>query len=121
MKNDYNQKKRITIILLAVVAVCLAGGLFWYMGTLGSTQPPVALAENQTETEPTVTIPESQPDRTSKPETVSEPETATEPETSSEPETTGEPETAARQEKESSRAAGTVTGAVRGKPSAVIR
>lgn len=59
MKNDYNQKKRITIILLAVVAVCLAGGLFWYMGTLGSTQPPVALAENQTETEPTVTIPES--------------------------------------------------------------
>lgn len=118
MKNDYNQKKRITIILLAVVAVCLAGGLFWYMGTLGSTQPPVALAENQTETEPTVTIPESQPDRTSKPETVSEPETATEPETSSEPETTGEPETAARQEKESSRAAGTVTGAVRGKPSA---
>ncbi len=118
MKNEYNKKKRITIILLAAVAVCLAGGLFWYMGTLGNTQPSVSLAENQLETETTVTVPEIQPETTSEPETVSEPETATEPETTSELKETVEPEASARQEKESSRAAGTVTGAVQEKPSA---
>lgn len=42
MKNEYNKKKRITIITLSALAVCLAAGLFWYMGTLGNTQPPAA-------------------------------------------------------------------------------
>ena len=106
MKNEYNKKKRIAIILLSAVAVCLAGGLLWYMGTLGNPQPSVPLTENQLETEPTVTVPEIQPEATAE----SEP--------SSEPETEAESETAVRQEKESNSAAGTVTGAVKAKPSA---
>ena len=106
MKNEYNKKKRIAIILLSAVAVCLAGGLLWYMGTLGNPQPSVPLTENQLETEPTVTVPEIQLEATAE----SEP--------SSEPETEAESETAVRQEKESNSAAGTVTGAVKAKPSA---
>ena len=60
MKNEYNMKKRITITVLSVTAVCLAGGLFWYMGTLGNTQPPAVQTESQPE--PTVTVPEIAPE-----------------------------------------------------------
>ena len=104
MKNDYNKKKRITIITLSAVAVCLAGGLFWYMGTLGNTQPPVVQTESQPVTEPTVTVPQIKPESTTEPST-------TAPETTPAPETTSEPEA------ESSAQAGTVTGEVQPKPS----
>lgn len=104
MKNEYNKKKRIAIITLSALAVCLAGGLFWYMGTLGNTQPPVAQTESQTEPEQTVTVPEIKPESTQEPST-------TAPETTPEPETTSQPET------ESSSPAGTVTGDVQAKPS----
>lgn len=104
MKNEYNKKKRIAIITLSALAVCLAGGLFWYMGTLGNTQPPVVQAESQTEPEQTVTVPEIKPESTQEPST-------TAPETTPEPETTSQPET------ESSSPAGTVTGDVQAKPS----
>lgn len=104
MKSDYNKKKRITIITLTAVAVCLAGGLFWYMGTLGNTQPPVVQTESQPVTEPTVTVPQIKPESTTEPST-------TAPETTPAPETTSEPEP------ESSAQAGTVTGEVQQKPS----
>lgn len=104
MKNEYNKKKRIAIITLSALAVCLAGGLFWYMGTLGNTQPPVVQTESQTEPEQTVTVPEIKPESTQEPST-------TAPETTPEPETTSQPET------ESSSPAGTVTGDVQAKPS----
>lgn len=104
MKNEYNKKKRIAIITLSALAVCLAGGLFWYMGTLGNTQPPVVQAESQTEPEQTVTVPEIKPESTQEPST-------TAPETTPEPETTSQPET------ESSSPAETVTGDVQAKPS----
>lgn len=104
MKNEYNKKKRITIITLSALAVCLAVGLFWYMGTLGNTQPPVAQTESQPEPEPSVTVPEIKPESTTAPSTST-------PETTSESETTSEPE------KESSSAAGTVAGDVQAKPS----
>lgn len=104
MKNEYNKKKRIAIITLSALAVCLAGGLFWYMGTLGNTQPPVVQTESQTEPEQTVTVPEIKPESTQEP-------SATVPETTLEPETTSQPET------ESSSPAGTVTGDVQAKPS----
>ncbi|MCH1948176.1 hypothetical protein MCJ35_03045 [Enterocloster sp. OA13] len=129
MKNEYNKKKRITIITLSAVAVCLAGGLFWYMGTLGNTQPPVAQTESQPETEPTVIVPEIHPETTQEPsapvsETISAPETEVEteisfePETTAEPETTSESETKSRKEPDSSRVPKTVTGDVQEKPSA---
>lgn len=92
MKNEYNKKKRITIIALSIAAVCLAGGLFWYMGALGNTQPPVSPVESQPVTEPTVTVPEIKPESTTKPD-------ATTP------------------EQESSAQTGTVTGDVQQKPS----
>lgn len=104
MKNEYNKKKRIAIITLSALAVCLAGGLFWYMGTLGNTQPPTVQTESQTEPEQTVTVPEIKPESTQEPST-------TAPETTPEPETTSQPET------ESSSPAGTVTGDVQAKPS----
>ena len=98
MKNEYNKKKRITIITLSALTVCLAVGLFWYMGTLGNTQPPAAQTESQPEPEPSVTVPEIKPESTTAPST-------------STPGTTSEPE------KESSSAAGTVAGDVQAKPS----
>lgn len=104
MKNEYHKKKRITIITLSALAVCLAVGLFWYMGTLGKTQPPAAQTESQPEPEPSVTVPEIKPESATQP-SPSVPETASEPETTSEP------------EPESSSAAGTVTGDVQAKPS----
>lgn len=109
MKNDYNKKKRITIIALSAVAVCLAGGLFWYMGTLGSTQPPVAQTESQPETEPVVTVPEIKSENTTEP-SVTEPITT-------EPETTSEPKSTAGAEPENSGHTGTVTSEVQKKPS----
>lgn len=121
MKNDYNKKKRIAIVILSVLAVCLAACLFWYMGTLGNTEPPVTQAESQTEPETTVAVPETRPEdtaepMTSAPEMTLEAETASEPETMPEPETTPEPET--MPEPESASTAGTVTGDVQAKPSA---
>ena len=109
MKNDYNKKKRITIIALSAVAVCLAGGLFWYMGTLGNTQQPVAQTESQPETEPVVTVPEL------KLESVTEPST-TEP-SATESETTSEPKSTVETEPENSVHTGAATGEVQKKPS----
>lgn len=120
MKNEYNKKKRITIITLSALAVCLVAGLFWYMGTLGNTQPPAAQTESQTVPEPTADVPEIKTESTTEPitaatepesktETVSEPETMPEPESTSEPDSKPEPEGTA--------AAGTVKGDVQAKPS----
>lgn len=109
MKNDYNKKKRITIIALSAVAVCLAGGLFWYMGTLGVTQPSVAQTESQPETEPVVIVPEIKPESVTEPRTI-EP-SATESETTSEPKSTVETEP------ENSVHMGAATGEVQQKPS----
>ncbi len=50
MNKNYNSKKRITIAMLSVLAVCLAGGLAWYMGLMGK---PAA------EPEGLVTVPET--------------------------------------------------------------
>lgn len=36
----YNTKKKVTITLLSLTAICLAGGLFYYVGTM-KTEPPV--------------------------------------------------------------------------------
>lgn len=119
MKNDYNKKKRITILVLSAVAVCLAGGLFWYMGTLGSTQPPVAQTESQPETEPVVTVPEIKPENITE-TSAAEPSTTepsvTEPSTT-EPETTSEPKSTAGTEPENGTHTGTVTSDVQKKPS----
>ena len=35
MNKNYKNKKRVTIIILSVLAVCLFTGLVWYVGTMG--------------------------------------------------------------------------------------
>ncbi len=87
MNKNYKNKKRITIIILSVLAVCLAAGLVWYVGTLGKAELPLVEPEVP-ETEKTVTVPEIDTTGTVEPE--KEPEQGTEPET--EPEET-QPET----------------------------
>ena len=58
MNKDYNKKKKATIITLSLAAVCLAGGLFYYMGTLGNTVPPVSEAESEPPVQTEVVVPE---------------------------------------------------------------
>ena len=104
MNKDYNKKKRITIIALSVLAVCLAGGLMWYMGTLDNTQPPTTQTETTPEQKPTVTVPEIKADGAVEPSAP-----ATPPTTSTPVQTTPGPQ--------GNSAAGTVTGDVQQKPS----
>lgn len=116
MKNEYSKKKRIAIIMLSALIVCLAGGLFWYMGTMGNTQPPAVQTESQPEQEPTVIVPESTVEPiTSTTETILEAETTFESESMPEPVSTPEPESTS--EPEGSTKARTQMGDVQTKPS----
>ena len=64
MNKDYNKKKKATIIALSLAAICLAGGLFYYMGTLDNSEPPASQTESQPSSEVTVTVPELKPEGT---------------------------------------------------------
>ncbi len=57
MNKNYKNKKRVAIIILSVLAVCLAAGLVWHMGTMGMAELPMVEPEVP-ETETTVTVPE---------------------------------------------------------------
>lgn len=81
MNKNYKNKKRVTIIILSVLAVCLAAGLVWYVGTMGKAELPLVEPEVP-ETETTVTVPEIDTIGTVEPE--KEPEQGTVPETESE-------------------------------------
>ncbi|MEG1570960.1 MAG: DUF6550 family protein [Clostridia bacterium] len=61
MKKDYNTKKKATIIALSLTAVCLAGGLFYYVSTLGGGEPPTTPVESQPTTESQIVVPEIKP------------------------------------------------------------
>lgn len=80
MNKNYKNKKRITIIILSVLAVCLAAGLVWYVGTMGKAELPLVEPEVP-ETEITVTVPEIDTTGTIEPEKEpeSEPEQGREP------------------------------------------
>lgn len=56
MKN-YNKKKRLTIALLSVTALCLVGGLFYYTEMM-KPQPPVVDIPSQVEDVPIVVVPD---------------------------------------------------------------
>ena len=64
MNKEYNKKKKITIIALSLAAICLAGGLFYYMGTLDNAEPPVSQTESQPDTKAEVIVPEIKPEST---------------------------------------------------------
>ena len=67
MNKNYKNKKRITIIILLVLAVCLAAGLVWYVGTMGKAELPLVEPEVP-ETETTVTVPKIDTTETMEPE-----------------------------------------------------
>lgn len=56
MNRNYKEKKRVVIMVLSILAVCLAAVLIWYTGTMGKTEPPVMEPE-MSETEPIPTVP----------------------------------------------------------------
>lgn len=64
MKKDYNTKKKATIIALSLTAVCLATGLFYYVGTLGNDEIPATPMESQPTTESLIDVPKIKPDGT---------------------------------------------------------
>ena len=55
MNKNYKNKKRVTIIILSVLAVCLFAGLIWYVGTMGKAELPLVEPEAPG-TETTVTV-----------------------------------------------------------------
>lgn len=85
MNKNYKNKKRVTIIILSILAVCLAVGLIWYVGTLGKAELPLVEPEVPA-TETTVTVPEINTTGTIEPGQEPESEQGTVPET--EPEET---------------------------------
>lgn len=126
MNHDYKKKKRVVIAALSILAVCLAVGLIWYVGTLGNSQPSMAQTQtgDRQEAEETVIVPDIKPESTERASSTAE-EPATEPETKSEPPVT-ESETEpprttepkpAQPKVESSAAVKSVPEAVRTKPS----
>ena len=67
MNKNYKNKKRVTIIILSVLAVCLFAGLIWYVGTMGKAELPLVEPEAM-EPETTVTVPEIDTTETMEPE-----------------------------------------------------
>ena len=67
MNKNYKNKKRVTIIILSVLAVCLFAGLVWYVGTMGKAELPLVEPE-ALGTETTVTVPEIDTTETMEPE-----------------------------------------------------
>lgn len=58
MNKDYNKKKKITIAALTVVAVCLAGGLCYYMSVLNHNEPPASPVESEPASKVEILVPE---------------------------------------------------------------
>lgn len=65
MKKDYSTKKKAAIAVLSIVAVCLAGGLFYYTSTMGG-QPQETPVESAAPVETQVVVPEIKPEATPK-------------------------------------------------------
>nr|WP_302111118.1 DUF6550 family protein [uncultured Acetatifactor sp.] len=78
MNKNYKNKKRAAIIILSVLAVCLAVCLVWHMGTMGKTELPVVEPEVP-EMETIVTVPRIDAGGTVEPEKETEPGQGAEP------------------------------------------
>lgn len=63
MKKDYSIKKKAAIAALSIVAVCLAGGLFYYTSTMGG-QPQETPVESTAPVDTQVVVPEIKPEAT---------------------------------------------------------
>lgn len=88
MKKEYDKKKKLVIFILAAVAVCLAGGLCFYLVRIGTPKEPEKKPVQQATEQMEVTVPEI--DITKESEALEETEVSgqgTEQPESSEPET----------------------------------
>lgn len=65
MKKDYSTKKKAAIAALSIVAVCLAGGLFYYTSTMGG-QPQETPVESTAPVDTQVVVPEIKSEATPK-------------------------------------------------------
>ena len=63
MKKNYTAKKKAVITALSLVAVCLAGGLFYYISNMGG-QPPETPVGSTPPAEVEVFVPEIKPETT---------------------------------------------------------
>ncbi len=78
MNNNYKNKKRVAVIILSVLAVCLAAGLVWYVGAMGKAELPIVEPE-EPEPETVVTVPEIDAGGVADSEEVPEPALGAEP------------------------------------------
>lgn len=58
MKKEYDKKKKLVIFILAAVAVCLAGGLCFYLVRIGTPKEPEKEPVQQATEQMEVTVPE---------------------------------------------------------------
>ena len=58
MKKEYDKKKKLLIFILTAVAVCLAGGLCFYLVKIGTPKEPEKEPVKQTTEQMEVTVPE---------------------------------------------------------------
>ena len=70
MKKEYDKKKKLVIFILTAVAVCLAGGLCFYLVKIGTPKEPEKEPVKQTTEQMEVTVPEI--DITKEPEALEE-------------------------------------------------
>ena len=70
MKKEYDKKKKLVIFILTAVAVCLAGGLCFYLVKIGTPKEPEKEPVQQVTEQMEVTVPEI--DITKKPEALEE-------------------------------------------------
>ena len=70
MKKEYDKKKKLVIFILTAVAVCLAGGLCFYLVKIGTPKEPEKEPVQQVTEQMEVTVPEI--DITKEPEALEE-------------------------------------------------
>lgn len=104
MKKEYDKKKKLVILILAAVAVCLAGGLWFYLAKVGKSAQPDKEIMQDSAGQVEVTVPEIEvPETTETPEETESPKETEAPEETDAEEsgTDGEdPEQAGSQESE---------------------
>lgn len=75
MKKEYEKKKKLAVVILAAVAVCLGGGLWLYLAKAGTPAQPDTEARQEMKGQPEVTVPEiGIPEQTAVPEETAVPD-----------------------------------------------
>lgn len=111
MKKEYEKNKKLVVIILAVAAVCLAGGLCLYLAKMGTPAQADAKGRQETTESPEVTVPEiGIPEQTPDPKKTADSEGTAAPEETEVPEEAGNGETEPSQSAEPSSAGNRTDG-----------